>query len=128
MNIIKRELRSNRKSLIIWAIVMFFMAYACMNKYSAGNAIPGGFNELMKTLPLGMQKMLGVGVFDLSNPIDYYAICFPYLALLTCIQAVMLGASVISKEERDKTTEFLMVKPVSREQILTSKFIASFVI
>ena len=32
---------------------------------------------------------------------------------------------MISKEERDKTVEFLMVKPVSRSSIITSKIMAS---
>ena len=37
----------------------------------------------------------------------------------------MQGAVVISKEERDKTADFLLVKPVKRSQVVTSKIIAS---
>jgi ABC-2 type transport system permease protein len=37
----------------------------------------------------------------------------------------MLGAEIISKEEHDKTAEFLMVKPVSRTKIITSKIFAA---
>lgn len=37
----------------------------------------------------------------------------------------MLGANIIAKEERDKTAEFLMVKPVSRNRIITSKLLAA---
>jgi len=52
---------------------------------------------------------------------------FLYLVLMATIHASMLGADIISKEERDKTFEFLMVKPVSREKIITSKLLAAFV-
>lgn len=44
---------------------------------------------------------------------------------MVTIHASMLGANIISKEERDKTTEFLMVKPISRTKILTSKLLAA---
>lgn len=33
----------------------------------------------------------------------------------------MLGATIIAKEERDKTAEFLFVKPVSRPRIICAK-------
>jgi ABC-2 type transport system permease protein len=38
---------------------------------------------------------------------------------------VLLGGGIIAKEERDKTTEFLMVKPVRRSAIITSKLLAA---
>ena len=34
---------------------------------------------------------------------------------------MVLGSGIISKEEDDKTIEFLLAKPVSREKIVTSK-------
>jgi ABC-2 type transport system permease protein len=41
------------------------------------------------------------------------------------IHASMLGAGIIYKEERDKTVEFLMAKPISRKTIITSKIMAA---
>jgi len=38
-------------------------------------------------------------------------------------KAALLGAGIIAKEERDKTPEFLMIKPVSRYIIITSKLL-----
>jgi len=37
----------------------------------------------------------------------------------------MLGADILSKEERDRTSEFLFVKPVSRDSVVTSKLLAA---
>jgi len=39
----------------------------------------------------------------------------------------MLGAGIISKEERDKTSEFLFAKPISRFKVITSKISAGLV-
>ena len=63
----------------------------------------------------------------LSTATGYYGLLFIYLLLMATIHAAMLGATIIAKEERDKTTEFLFVKPVSRNQIITAKLLAAFV-
>ncbi|MFA5881807.1 MAG: ABC transporter permease subunit, partial [Eubacteriales bacterium] len=46
---------------------------------------------------------------------------FLYLVVMATIHAAMLGANIIAKEERDKTAEFLLAKPVSRNEIITVK-------
>lgn len=126
MNIYRRELRAHRKSIIIWSISMFLLIAAAMTKYSAAlGAGAESFNEIMAQMPKSLQGLFGVGVFDLSNVLDYFGVMFIYIALMAGVHAAMLGAGIISKEERDKTAEFLMVKPVSRTQIITSKLLAA---
>ena len=39
--------------------------------------------------------------------------------------AALLGADILSKEEKDKTSEFLFVKPIKRSKIITSKLLVS---
>ena len=129
MNIYKRELRAHRKSLIIWSVSMFLLIVGGMGKYSASiGAGAGSFNELIAQMPKSLQNLMGVGVFDFSNAMDYFGILFLYLALMAAVHAVMLGSGIIAKEERDKTVEFLMVKPVSRAKIVTSKLLAALTI
>jgi ABC-2 type transport system permease protein len=50
---------------------------------------------------------------------------FVYVVLCGAIQAMNLGISIVSKEVREKTADFLLTKPVSRERILTSKLLAA---
>jgi len=126
MNIYKRELKAHIKSLIIWCGAMAFLIVAGMGKYSAGAATgPASMNELMKDMPESLQNLFGVGLFDLSIAFEFFAIMYMYIMLMTAVHAVMLGSGIISKEERDKTAEFLLVKPVSRSQIVTSKLLAA---
>ncbi len=129
MNIFIRELKANRKPFIIWCSAMIFLIIAGMGKYSAGaQAGETGFNEFLKQMPESIQNLLGVGVFDLSKAMDYYAVLFIYIALVAVVHAVMLGAEIISKEERAKTAEFLLTKPVSRRRIITFKLLAALAI
>ena len=58
----------------------------------------------------------------------YFGLLYLYLVIMASIHAAMLGAAIISKEERDKTAEFLFVKPISRATIISAKLGASIVI
>ncbi len=125
MNIYKRELRAHRKGFIIWCVGMCLMIAACMSKYSAGNS-SGSLSEIMNSMPAVMQNMFGMGVLDPGKVLDYFAMTFVYIALIATVHASMLGATVLAKEERDKTIEFLAVKPVTRTALVTAKLCAAF--
>lgn len=50
------------------------------------------------------------------------------MVIIVASHAALLGADIISKEEKEKTSEFLFVKPISRAKIITSKLCASLVL
>ena len=127
MNIFIREIKAHRKSLIIWGVCMILMIVSGMSKYGGSIASGQSMNELMSKMPKSMQAIIGSGSFDLSKASGYYGILFLYLVLMATIHATMLGTDIIAKEERDRTFEFLMVKPISRKTIITSKLLAALV-
>lgn len=126
LNIYLRELKSNRKSLLIWSIAAVLLIIMGMQEFSAG-AVPGNgdFNDFVAQMPKSIQNIMGVGVLDLSIAIDFYGVFYFYISLVAAIHAVILSSGIISKEERDKTVEFLLVKPVSRNRIVTPKLLAA---
>lgn len=123
MNIFYRELKANRKALIIWSICMILLVVSGMGKYTAYST--GANSEVFEKMPYTMKALLGFGAFDVTTVSGFYAFLYPYLAITAAVHAVLIGSGIIAKEERDKTTEFLMVKPVSRNTILTSKLLAA---
>ena len=127
MNIILRELKSIRKSLIIWSSSMIFLIYVGMVKYSGFAEAGDSIEDMMASLPDSMKAIFGIGQLDLTKASGYYIVFFLYFALICGIHAVMQGAVVLSKEERDKTADFLLAKPVKRNQVITSKIIASLI-
>lgn len=127
MNLFKREMKANRKSLIIWSIGVVLMVAAGMGKYSSLEGTGQSMNALMADMPKSLQAIMGTGSLDLSTPIGYFGVLFLYLAVMAAIHAAMLGSNIIAKEERDKTVEFLLVKPVSRTRMITFKLIAALV-
>lgn len=126
MLVYKRELRANCRSMIIWCAGILFLIFAGMGKYEAGIAAGGtSMMELFDTLPDSLKNIFGLGVFDVSRVVEYYAVLFLYIALILSLYAAILGASIITKEERDRTSEFLLVKPISRTKIMTEKILAA---
>ena len=125
MNIFLKELTSHRKSLLFWCIGVFLMVLSGMNKYANLYSSQQSMNDVMKDMPKSLQVVMGAGSLDLSKASGYYGMLFIYLLLMATIHAAMLGAGIIAKEERDKTSEFLFVKPVSRTKVITAKLLAA---
>ena len=127
MNIFFREMKAHRKSLIIWCIGVILMVASGMGKYAVYSTNGQSMNTIVAQMPKSLQAILGLSSLDLSKAVGYYGVLFLYLVVMTTIHASMLGANIISKEERDKTSEFLFVKPVSRNKVITSKLLATLI-
>lgn len=125
MNVYIREMKAHRKSLIIWCIGMIALIGSGMGKFAGFSSSGQSMNELMAQMPKSLQAFLGVGSLDMSTASGFYGVLFLYIVLLTTIHATMIGATIISKEERDKTVEFLFVKPMPRKKIIGIKLLAA---
>lgn len=128
MNIFFRELKDNYKSLLIWALGILFMVAGGMSKYSAASKSGQSMNVLLSKMPRYIQSLFGIGSFDLSKASGFYGVLFLYLVIMAVIHASLLGATIISKEERDKTSEFLYSKPITRKKIITQKVLAGLLL
>ncbi len=127
MNIVLRELKANLKSIVIWSLSMVFLIYAGMVKYSGFESAGQGVNELIGQMPDTLKSIFGMNGLDLTSISGFYGIFYLYFMLLAGVHAVMFGAVIISKEERDKTADFLFVKPILRRSAITAKFIAALI-
>jgi ABC-2 type transport system permease protein len=127
MNIFWREMKFYQKSLIFWSIGTFLMVVSGMGKYEAYSSQGQSINAFIADIPKSLRTVLGFSDVDVAKISGYYSILFIYILLMATIHAAMLGANIISKEERDKTSEFLFVKPVSRSTIITAKLMAAFI-
>ncbi len=106
---------------------MVFLIYAGMLKYSGFAGAGESVNELFNQFPSAVKSILGLGDLDISSILGFYAIFYLYFMVLAGLHAVMLGAEIISKEEHDKTADFLFVKPVLRSKIVSCKLTAALI-
>ena len=120
-------MKAYRKSLIIWSVGMIFLVGSGMAKYAGMSSSGQSMNEIMMAMPKSLQAIMGTGTLDVSKVSGYFGVLYIYLLLMATIHAAMLGATIIAKEERDKTAEFLFVKPVSRSKIISVKLLVALV-
>jgi len=125
MNMFLHELKAYRKSTFIWtcsliSVVLLFLAmFPAMSKDAAD------FQKMLDNYSPALVKALGFSFDSLFSLLGFYSsVTLLYVLLCGSIQAMNLGTSIISKEVRDKTADFLLTKPVSRVQIMTAKLCA----
>lgn len=127
MNIFLHELKAYRKSTVIWAFSLVAMTVFFMSVFPAFTKDADEFLKLLESYPEGVRKALGVSLETITSLLGFYSYVFMYVVLCGSIQAMNLGTSILSKETREKTADFLLTKPVTRSQVVTSKLLAAVV-
>lgn len=126
MNIIKRELRANLKSTIIWSLAIIFIVALWMVEFESFSG-DTRINEVLDSMPSTIMDALGMGNMDLSSVEGFISSIVLYIYLALGIHACLLGSSMLAKEERDKTADYLFTMPIRRRDILTRKLISSLI-
>ncbi len=124
MIILKREWKRNRKTLFIWTITISLLLLIMMSVYPTFAKNNEMMQNLLQFYPESMLNAFGLDTLNMANILDYFSIeAYLFLTLFGSIYAALLSSNILSKEENDKTIEFLLAKPVTRTQIITSKLI-----
>lgn len=124
-----RELRSSYKGLFGWiagVLVLQLSGYSKFEGFQAASSsdVSGSINSISASFPKPLLALFGMYDLNISTLIGYFGILYLYFALIGAIHAALTGAGIISKEERDKTSEFLLTKPISRSKVMTTKLLA----
>lgn len=124
MNIFLHELKSYRKSTLIWTCSLAGLTIFLLSLYPAFSNDASEAAKMLQGFPEGIRKAFGLTLENLTSFLGFYSFIFTYVLLLGAIQAMNLGVSIISKEVSLKTADFLLSKPVSRVKVVTSKILA----
>lgn len=123
--IVKREFRAHFRGLMIWCAAQILLIVVGMVKYEGFQSSGVDVGQLFEAYPKGLLTVMGISDVDISTVAGFYTVFFLYFMLLGAIHAGMLGAVMISKDERDHNADFLFSKPISRRQILTGKLVSA---
>ncbi len=125
MNMYLHELKSLRKSTIIWVCAMIAIALVYLSLYPPIYRDGAHFKDMLAGYPASIRAMLGVTVDSVTSLLGFYSMILAFVVLCGGVQAMNLGMTILSKETRERTAEFLLVKPVSRTTIVTAKVLAA---
>lgn len=124
-NIFRQEFKMNLRSVITWSVAIAVLILVYMSLFSSVAKDAELLNEMMSKFPKELLTAFGMEGIDLSTVLGYYSFVFLFVQVCLAIQAANYGFSLLSVEEREWTADFLLAKPVSRTQILTSKLLAA---
>lgn len=127
MNMFLHELKAYRKSTIVWSISLVALVALFLSMFPSFSKDAEEFKQLLEGFPVELRKAIGLSVDSIATLLGFFSYAFLYIKLAGAIQAMNLGTSILSKEIREKTADFLLTKPVTRTQIVTSKLLAALV-
>lgn len=83
------------------------------------------YTDMIKGFPKAMTQAFDLDKLDFSNILSYFGTySYLYLVLAGAIYSMIQGAGILSKEESERTVEFLLSKPVTRVKVVTGKLLS----
>ena len=124
MTIVRHEWKQGRTSLAVWTAGIGGLIAICIFLFpemkGEMESVSGIFASMGSfTAAFGMDRL------SFGTLIGFYGVeCGNILGLGGALFAAFMAVSVLSKEEKDGTAEFLLTHPVSRARVLTEKLVA----
>jgi len=123
--IYKHELLTHLKSIIIWSLGIGLLVIFFLSIFPSFSEQAALLNEMLAKFPPQLLAAFGLGNMDMSSLLGYFAFLVTFIQLCLAIQAANYGFGLVSIEESELTADFLLSKPVSRWQVMTSKLLAA---
>lgn len=122
--IFKNEMKQGRISLIVWTAIIALMLGICIIIYPEMSEQTEGISEAFANMG-GFSEAFGMDRINFGEFLGFFGIeCGNVLGLGGAFFAALTGISVLSKEERGHTAEFLLTHPISRQKIVAQKLAA----
>lgn len=122
MNIVKFELKNYLLSFTIWVIGLMAVSVGFMSFFPMFNSDMKAVIDLLSQYPKEILQLIGINEpASLVSVFGYYGVIILYSTFAGGIFALQLGLSLVSKEKRNKTTDFLFSRPISRLSIFVAK-------
>ncbi len=124
-NIYRHEFRARLKSVVIWSLALAFLIGFYFSLFPVFADQAALMNQVLARYPKELLTAFGLDKMDLATVLGFYSFIFLFAQLCLAIQAGNYGFGLVSIEENELTADFLLSKPVSRIQVMTSKLLAA---
>lgn len=124
MTLFKHEMRQTRMSLVIWTASIGFLMAICILLFPEMKGEMDGVSDMFASMG-SFSAAFGMDRINFGSLDGFYAIeCGNILGLGGAFFAAFCAVTVLGKEEKDHTAEFLLTHSVSRARIITEKLAA----
>ena len=121
---LKRELKINFKSFLIWTSILVFVFLIVFLMYPSiiNSENAKMLDEMFKVFPEEVLKAFNLDLGSMRSAFGWFKTeGFVFVLLITGCYSAILGSNILLKEESDKTIEYLNSLPISRTRITISK-------
>ena len=127
MTLIKHEMRQGKVTFIIWTISIGFFLVLCIFLFPEMKDQMNNINDVFASMG-SFTDAFQMDQLNFGTLIGFYGIeCGNILGLGGAFYAAFCAIIMLSKEEKERTAEFLLTHPVSRIRIVTEKLMAVFI-
>lgn len=124
MILTKHELKQGKLSLLIWTLSIGFLMAVCIFLFPEMKSQMEDVNKIFASMG-SFTAAFGMDRLNFGTLTGFYSIeCGNILGLGGAFFATLTAGSILAKEEKDKTAEFLLTHPVSRFRVVTEKLFA----
>jgi beta-exotoxin I transport system permease protein len=123
--IFTHEFRFRLRSILIWSLSVSAMTLFFFSIFPTFASQADVINKMLENFPPALLEAFGMSKTNLATVMGFYSFVFAFIQLCTAIQAGNYGFGLVSVEESEWTADFLLSKPVSRFQVLTSKLLGA---
>lgn len=127
---IKRELKINLKSFILWSSILIgmFLIVFLIYPFIITDDTVKNLDEMMKVFPPEILKTFNMDITSINSAYGWLkSEGFMFVLIIIGIYSSVMGSNILLKEEYDKTIEYLGYLPIKRSKILTNKIIVSII-
>ena len=127
MTLVRHELKQGRTAFLIWTAAVGGLLAVCVFLFPEMKGEMEGVSDIFSSMG-SFTAAFGMDRLNFGTLTGFYAVeCGNVLGLGGAFFASLCGAGILSKEEKERTAEFLLAHPVSRRRIITEKLAAVLV-
>ena len=125
---IKRELLLNKNIFLIFSLIIFCMIVGVSFIYPSIIDSNANIDEMIKVFPKEFLEAFNMDIISLSKFFGWLATeGYLFLQLLSGSLFAIIGSTILLKEKSDHTIDFLAVKPITKNKIITNKLLSGII-
>jgi ABC-2 type transport system permease protein len=127
--IVRQEIKQRRWSVAWWSLGIVLYNLIVIASYSSLKSQMASLAKTFNQLPKSLSDLFAGGL-DFVSPAGFMSGKMYYLILpmLFSVMAIGIGASLVGREEKQRSLELLLARPVSRQRLLLAKALAGMVV
>lgn len=123
--IIKLNLKINKKTLFMWGVILFFIMCIYMILFPYVRDIT---QDKIQMLPTELTELFNISSLnDMTNYTMYFKTIYGIIIIAISVFSINFASSLIIDEEKNGTINFLINQNISRKDIYIAKLITTFI-